>query len=362
MTGALEARIVVRHGDGFDLDLGLELRPGQTTALLGPNGAGKSTTVRAIAGLRALDDGRLRLGDRVLDDPGAGVFVPAHERRIGVVFQQPQLFAHLDVLDNVAFGPASTGAGRRRGRAAAATWIDRFDLADLADRRPGALSGGQAQQVALARTLAAEPDAVLLDEPLAALDVATKARFRRLLTIHLATVSGPRLLITHDPTDAFLLADHLVVIEDGRVRQHGTPEQIRTHPATPYVAALAGTNLVAGDLAAGILRVDPDAESAHPGRFELQTTERAGAGRVVATIAPNAVALHPDAPQGSPRNAWSTTVAAVEVLGDVVRVTLGAPLPLSVDVTLAASESLGLAPGRPIWASVKATEIGVTPA
>ncbi|MGH1502314.1 MAG: sulfate/molybdate ABC transporter ATP-binding protein [Acidimicrobiales bacterium] len=361
MTGHLErkrldARLVVEHGDGFRLDLALDLEPGVTTALLGPNGAGKSTTVRALAGLRGLDAGHIQLGDRVLDDPENGVFVPPHRRRIGVVFQQHQLFDHLDVVDNVAFGPASLGLGRRAARSVADDWIERFGLRPLAGRRPAELSGGQAQQVALARTLAADPEAVLLDEPLAALDVATRARFRRLLADHLGDVGGPRVLITHDPTDAFLLADHLVVIEDGRVRQQGTGDEIRRHPTTPYVAALAGRNLVPGTVRDGQLQLDAEPT------FSLQVAGSATSGRVLATIHPNAVALHARAPEGSPRNVWRTRIAASEPLGDTVRVSLEGPLPLGVDVTVESHERLGLGVGMEVWASVKATEIMVAPA
>lgn len=348
----LRARVVLRRSDSFTLDIDLALEPATTTALLGPNGSGKSTTVDAIAGLVAVDDGRIELNGRVLDDAAAGVFVPPETRRVGVVFQRYLLFHHLDVADNIAFGPAAGGASRRAARAAADRWIELLDLGALVATRPAELSGGQAQRVALARALAAEPDALLLDEPLAALDIASRARLRRTLAAHLADYPGPRLLITHDPTDAFLLADRIHVIEGGRLTQTGTPDDIRRHPATAYVAALAGVNLLTGTNSGGTLTLDHH-------RLTLHSADTHTSGPVLITIHPNAVALHAEQPHGSPRNAWPTTIAAVEPLGDITRITLDTPLPLSVDITPAATAALSLVAGSRVWASVKATEINV---
>ncbi|MDY7106833.1 MAG: ATP-binding cassette domain-containing protein [Actinomycetota bacterium] len=351
----LDARIVVRRSATFTLDVTLRIAAGTTVALLGPNGAGKSTTVDALAGLVALDEGRITLGERVLDNPGADVFVPPDARRVGIVFQRYLLFDHLDVTDNVAFGPRSRGLRRRDARASARRWIDTLGLGDLAGRRPAELSGGQAQRVALARALATEPDLLLLDEPLAALDVTTRARLRRTLADHLAGYGGPRLLITHDPTDAFALADRICVVEGGRVTQEGTPDDIRRHPATPYVAALAGANRLAGTIAAGTVTLDD-----HP--RPLHVADHHTSGRVAVTIWPSAIALHTTEPHGSPRNTWSTTVAALEPLGETTRVLLGDPLPLMADITPASATALGLGPGSAVWASIKATEITVTEA
>lgn len=354
MTTDLDARLRLARGDTFTLDMELAIPAGSTAALLGPNGSGKSTTVGALAGIHPVDDGYIRLGDRVLDDPATATFVAPEHRRVGVVFQRYLLFEHLDVTDNVAFGPASAGLRRRPARAAIRHWLEALDLVDLADRRPSQLSGGQAQRVALARTLAAEPEALLLDEPLAALDVATRAQLRRTLRTHLDGYDGPRLLITHDPTDAFLLADRIHVIEDGRITQTGTPEQIRRSPATAYVAALAGLNLLTGASAAGTITV-------HGHRLTLHAADTHTVGEVLVTIAPNAIALHLEQPHGSPRNSWPTTVEAIEPLGEITRVTLGDPVALGVDITPGAALSLGLVPGAAVWASVKATEIFVNP-
>ncbi len=339
----------------FTVSVDLQVPAGTTAALLGPNGSGKSTVVDALAGLLPISAGRIALGATVLDDAEAGVLVPPEDRRVGVVFQQYLLFDHLDVLDNVAFGPTVTGRTRSEGRTLARGWLELLDLAPLADRRPRELSGGQAQRVALARALATEPDLLLLDEPLAALDVATRSRLRRTLADHLDRYPGPRLLITHDPTDAYLLADQVHILEDGRLTQSGTPDEIRRRPATPYVAALAGRNLLTGRADGGRIALDEH-------RHELQGADTVISGPVLVTISPSAVALHPHRPEGSPRNTWATTVEAVEPLGDIVRVTLGGPVPLVADVTPAAAVALTLAPGRSVWASLKATEIRLDPA
>lgn len=349
---AVDAHLGVRRGDAFTLDVELHLEPGETTVLLGPNGAGKSTTVDAIAGLAPLDHGRLRVGRRVLDDPAADVFVPAAERCIGVVFQQYLLFEHLDVIDNVSFGLRCQGIKRPEARRRVAPWLEALDLADLATRAPRELSGGQAQRVALARALAAEPDVLLLDEPLAALDVDSRRRLRRVIADHVSTFAGPRLVITHDPTDAFALADRIVIVEAGRVTQAGDPDAIRRRPATPYAAAVAGTNRLTGVLDDGTVTVGPH-------RHRLRVASTATDGAVAVTIEPRAVALYPDQPHGSPRNTWATVVEDLDERGPITRVTLGAPLPLSADITTDSARALALRPGVPIWATVKATEIDV---
>lgn len=351
----LHARLGVRRGDAFDLDITIDIEPGTTLALLGPNGAGKSTTVELLSGLLPLDEGNITLAHRRLDDPAGGVFVPAEQRNIGVVFQQYLLFEHMSAIDNVAFAASSAGHRRRAARDIARPWLRALQLDEFAERRPSELSGGQAQRVALARALAMEPDLLLLDEPLAALDVAIRSELRRTLAEQLASFAGPRLIITHDPTDAILVADYIQVIEGGRVTQIGTPDSIRRRPATPYVAALAGTNLMTGTNQVGTLTLDGR-------RRTLQTSNTSTSGPVLVTIHPNAIALHVEQPSGSPRNTWATTVATVEPLGDTTRVTLADPLPLGVDITPGATAALGIVPGVDVWASVKATEVMVVPA
>ena len=254
MRGGLEARVVVER-DGFVLDVSLNIAAGRTVAVLGPNGAGKTTLVEALAGLLPLDRGYVRLGERILDDTAGGVFVGPADRRLGVVFQDGTLFPHLGALENIAFGLRARRVPRSEARQRAAGWLAAVGLSDLAERRPGMLSGGQVQRVALARALVTDPEMLLLDEPFSALDITSRAGLRQLLRDHLSGYPGPRLLITHDPTEAFLLADELVIIEDGAVVQAGSADEIRLRPTSRYAADLAGVNLLIGTSSGRVLTV-----------------------------------------------------------------------------------------------------------
>jgi molybdate transport system ATP-binding protein len=350
--GGLDARLVLQRGTSFRLDLSLAIPPGRTVALLGPNGAGKSTAVAAIAGLLRLENGWIRLDGQTLDEPGVGRYVPPEARRVGVVFQEYLLFGHLTVAENIAFGPRSRGVPRDEARARAAEWIERLGIDGNGERKPTDLSGGQAQRVALARALVTEPKLLLLDEPLAALDVTTRVELRRVLAEHLSAFTGPRLLITHDPTEAFLLADEIHVIEDGSVTQSGSADEIRRRPRTPYVADLSGSNLVIGTAAAGV--VDTGTHRLHVADHEI-------GGPVLAVIRATAVALHLQRPEGSPRNAWATRIVRLEHLGDRARLLTGDPLPLTAEVTEESATELALTVGAEVWISIKATEIETEP-
>jgi molybdate transport system ATP-binding protein len=343
----------VRRGE-FELAVSLVAQPGEVLAVLGPNGAGKSTLLRAVAGLLALDEGSIRLNGRALDRGAGGEFVVPQQRRLGVVFQDHRLFPHLRVLGNVAYGPRSRGVGRAVAREAATRWLARFGLTSLAGRFPAQLSGGQAQRVALARALAAEPDALLLDEPLAALDVQTRAEVQGELREHLGAFAGPTLLVTHDPIEALLLAQRIVVLESGRVAQAGTPTEITTRPLTPYVAKLVGVNLYRG--------------TAHGTRVELadggilHAADRTD-GPVLVALRPASITLHRHRPEdSSARNAWPAAVAGLAPLGDRIRLTARGEFAATVDVTAAAVAELGLAPGEQIWLAAKATDLTVYPA
>jgi molybdate transport system ATP-binding protein len=260
------------------------------------------------------------------------------------------LFPHLTALDNVAFGLRCHGRSQREARQRAQEWLERVGLGDRATARPAALSGGQAQRVALARALAIEPRVLLLDEPLSALDVSTRADVRRTLRRHLEAFQGIRLLVTHDPLEAMALADHLVVLERGRVVQAGSPTQVTEQPRSSYVADLVGVNLLRGRAAGDHVALSGGAVLVVPG---------AGTGEVFAVIHPRAVALHRRPPEGTPRNVWHGQVAGLDVEGARVRVRVTGTIPVVAEVTQAEVADLHLDRGGEVWVNVKATEIAV---
>ncbi|MGW3475722.1 ABC transporter ATP-binding protein [Streptomyces althioticus] len=343
----LDAHLVVERGS-FRLDVMLTAAPGDVVALLGPNGAGKTTALRALAGLAPLTGGRLRLDGTDL------ARTPPESRPVGVVFQDYLLFPHLTALDNVAFGPRCRGAGRSEARTRAAAWLERMGLAEYTGAKPKRLSGGQAQRVALARALATDPRLLLLDEPLAALDARTRLEVRAQLRRHLADFEAVAVLVTHDPLDAMVLADRLVVVEHGRVVQEGAPADIARHPRTEYIAQLVGLNLYRGRADGHTVRLD-----AGP---EVSTTEDLSGPAFVA-FPPGAVTLYRDRPTGSSaRNLWRCEVAGLESHGDQIRVELTGELALAADLTAVAVAELGLHPGSAVWAAVKATQTHAYPA
>jgi molybdate transport system ATP-binding protein len=224
---ALHVDVAVERG-ATRITAAFDVAPGHPLAMIGPNGAGKSSVLAAIAGLVGLESGRVAIGARSVDR------LPPERRRIGVLFQDYVLFPHLTVRDNVAFAARMRGS-RSAAREAAQPWLERYGLTALADRFPAQLSGGQAQRVALARALAADPEVLLLDEPMSALDVEVRADMRAELAIHVREFGGATVLVTHSPADAAALADSVLVLEGGRVTQRGTLDELRDAPATPYV-------------------------------------------------------------------------------------------------------------------------------
>ena len=347
----LTAEVALQLGS-LELDVKIEAAPGEIVAILGPNGAGKTTFLRAVAGLTPLARGRVSVDDLILEDTSRDIYLPPERRPIGVVFQDYLLFPHLSALDNVAFGLRARGVASRDARTRAAGWLDRLGVGQHSARRR-ALSGGQAQRVALARALAIDPRVLLLDEPLAALDASARGDVRRDLKRHLASFAGMRIVITHDPLEAVALADRLVILEQGRVVQTGSPADVTQRPRSRYVADLVGVNLLRGVAGHGQVAV--------AGGATLQSADGAE-GEVFAVVHPRAVALHRERPEGSPRNVWRGRAAALDFQGDRVRVGVEGEMPIIAEVTPAAVTELGLAEGGEVWVSVKATEITIYPA
>jgi molybdopterin-binding protein len=325
---------------------------GETVALLGPNGAGKSSVVEAIAGVLEPSQAAIEVAGERIDG------IPPERRPIGVAFQGARLFPTMSVLENVAFPLRARGVPRRDARIAARRLLDDI-VGDAVD--PGArasdLSGGEAQRVALARALAPEPRVLLLDEPLAAVDVSARADLRALLRRITSAFSGVCVLVAHDPIDALTLADRIVVLERGEVSQSGTPGDLRAAPASSYVADLVGVNLLVGTL-----------EPIDEGTVSLRTSgggsvivaasgTAPAAGDVMATIAPSDVALHLRRPEGSPRNVFRGTIDEVAIVGDRARVRLATEPPLVAEITRGSAERLALAPGLEVFASCKAVEV-----
>ena len=347
----LRAHIVVARGS-LSLDVWLNAAPGEVVALLGPNGAGKTTILRALAGLLAIERGSIQLDGAMLDDPAGGVFVQSEQRSCGVMFQQYLLFPHMSVLENVAFGLRARGVDKSHAHEQARLWLGKVGSTAVEKSRPDQLSGGQAQRVALARALASEPKLLLLDEPLAALDAGTRVEVRRELRRHLGGFAGSAVMVTHDPVDAYTLADRVVIVEHGQVVQDGSFVEIAAHPRSPYVAELVGVNLLTGSMMGGLFAVD--------GGATLIVAAEDVDGPAIAVIRPQAVSLHAGRPEGSQRNIWKATVIDVDHRADRVRVRLQGPIQLTAEITAAAAESMRIKVGLELWAAVKATEISVT--
>ena len=340
------------------LDVEFSVAAGEVLAVLGPNGAGKSTTIAVIAGLLRADDAVVRLGDRTLTDTGRGVCVPVHDRRIGVLMQDPLLFPHLTAIANVTFA-ARRHADRSGARLRARRWLAEVGADDLADRTPGALSGGQAQLVALARALAAEPEVLLLDEPLAGLDVAGATAARSVLRRVLTADSRTALLITHDLIDVLTLADRVLVLQEGKVVEVGRVTEVLTSPRSDFGARIAGVNLVRGRLVGpGTLR-----DAAGVNWHGTPAEDSGSLQECVAVFAPAGVAVYRDQPHGSPRNSVRVRIAGLETNGGVVRVRAAAQsdgaVGLAADITPDSVAEMRLQVGDEVWFTVKTQGVGI---
>lgn len=347
MSDWLRLDVTVRDRD---LVLGLGVAQGETVAIVGPNGAGKSTVLQLVAGSLRPDSGEIRLGGELLSGPDG--HLPPHRRRFSYVEQRSLLFPHLNVLDNVAFGPRSRGMTKAEARQRAMDELRTLGLDDLASRRPAALSGGQAQRAAIARALAIDPQVLLLDEPFAALDVTVSPELRRLL--HDRLIDRTALLVTHDVLDVVTLADRLVAIESGRIVADGGVEEIFAAPPTQFLADFVGINLLHG------IADTPDAVRIGD-QLLIGTGDRLVAGRPArATVAPNAISVHLEPPGGSPRNVLPATVTGIASHGPIAEVLLEVGgQRLRAELTPTAVSELRLVPGMRVFAVLKATQVGL---
>lgn len=362
LPDALEIRVARQIGE-IILRLDLHMGPGVTT-MVGPSGAGKSTALRLVAGLLKPDAGSIRLGETLLDDTARRYHLPPGRRDIGLVFQEYALFPHLTVAENVAYGLRARRVPGAERRTRVARILERLRIGSLAAERPGRLSGGQRQRVALARALVTGPRALLLDEPLAALDVQTRAAVRGELRTVLADLAIPTLLVTHDYADAVVFRERIVILVAGQVVQDGSHEELLARPRSRFVADFTGINWFDGELLArqpgqtGRIRLEGGLEIAAP-------AEELDIGPVAVSLRPWEVTLTAAPPDGSARNVLPGRVREVLALGGRVRVSLalgeGGALPLVAEITSEAQEALGCHQGQALYASFKATTVGVAP-
>lgn len=378
---------------GWNVDISLPA--GAVTAVMGHNGAGKSTLAQVVAGSLALDEGTVRIGERVVDSPGR--FVGARDRGIAMVSQQPRIFGHMSVLANVAFPLRSRGVKRAEAASRALDQLRRVGMEGVAGRRGDELSGGQAARVAIARALIFDPSVLVLDEPTAALDVEATAQVSLVLRERLAATGVTTVLVTHDTVEALELAAHMVVMDSGRVVEEGAPAAVLARPSSVFAARLAGFNIVSGRARRGDGLV-----GVRVGGGTLYGAGDAPDGPVALLFAPEAVALSRAPVDASPRSQLPGRVESVDASGGVITVgvLLGAEPPFESDasgsasgfvvpgagagtpvpgpepslvpgsgepvsvrarVTTAAWAELGLGVGDAVWSSIKATQVRAVP-
>jgi len=341
-----------RLPSGFTLDADVRIPFDQAgvTVLFGPSGSGKTTLLRVLAGLERPDRGAIRFGGQTWFDSARGLSLTPQQRRAGFLFQNYALFPHLTVERNVAFAASQPGK--------AADWLARFGLFSLAARLPRTLSGGEQQRVALARALAAGPALLLLDEPLSALDAATRARLRHELRRTLAESGIPSIIVTHDRVEALALGDWIAVLIDGQIRQCGPLAEVFRHPADVHVAESVGVeNVIPGEVVAresGLATIQ--AGAAHLEAVDVGE----GGGPVFACIRAEEITLAPGTPVAtSARNRLAGRIGAVLREGALARVELDCGFPLVAVVTAQSAADLRLRPGDPVTAVIKATSIHV---
>jgi molybdopterin-binding protein len=338
----------IRLGDARWDAISFRVEAGEYFVLLGQSGAGKSVILETLAGLIRPVAGTIRLDGREITR------APIHRRGLGLVYQDHALFPHLSVRGNIAY--ARTGRPRRLADAALRRLAAEVGVEHLLSRRPGTLSEGEAQRVALARALAAEPRVLMLDEPLASLDVEARAGMRSLLR-RLSRSGRTVLHVTHDYEEAIALASRIAVLEDGRISQHGTPEEVFHHPRSRFVAHFIGIrNFFRGDLRRG----EGAAEFVAGGcRFHVTADAPDGPGSII--VRSEDVTLSPACPDGSARNVFRGTVVEVEPAPRGALVSVEAGVRLYALVTRESVARLGLRPGAEVWSSFKSTAVRFVP-
>jgi ABC-type sulfate/molybdate transport systems ATPase subunit len=349
----LTADVRSRRGE-FALELSLAAEPRSTLVLVGENGSGKTTFLRLLAGLDRPEGGRIALGDRVWFDAASGAFVAPEHRAIGYVPQDLALFPHLTVRENVGFGLRASKRPDAEVRERVDALLARFGITALADRKPGTISGGERQRVALGRALALEPDLLLLDEPFASLDLPTRRGMRGEMRRLLSGLPCVTVFVTHDPMEALAFGDQIAVLEDGRATQVGDRDDLLRHPRSAYVAEFLGLNRFVGRVISrggGVARVACEGGT-------LSVVDPGEGDDVLVVVAPREIVLSREKPAGSALNVFEGLVDELTPeppAGERLRVRIASQPPLVAEVTRASAESMGLAMGVAVFASFKAT-------
>jgi molybdate transport system ATP-binding protein len=373
----LDAQFDILLGS-FHLDMGFRSESGTTTVILGESGCGKSTVLRLLAGLLHPDKGHFVLDDEIYVDTNQHIDIPPQERPVGFVFQDYVLFPHLSVFDNVAFGLRMQGIHRKEMRRRVAEALEEVHLVGYDDRHPAQLSGGQQQRVAIARALAMQPQLLLLDESLSALDIQTRREVEQELRQILSRLRLTTVMVSHQYIDALLFGHQIIVLDQGHIIQQGNHLDLLLHPHSSYIAEMVGVNLFKGRV------VSTDASGIHTITLSTSngegleviavtqdnTTTLAPGQDVSVVVDPRSITLHQARPESSARNVFRGEVLqnvpvsaafseAEKKMEGLMRVSMlidrSLP-PLTADITVSSSTYMELNPGKEIYASFKATE------
>ena len=336
----LDARVILNR-DSLTIDVELQLQHGEVIAVLGPNGAGKTSLLHALLGWLELESGWIMVDGEVIDSPDTDSYVPPQHRPFGMVFQDGLLFPHMSVEKNILFG-----AGKDFNLKPLA---ESLQASELLAKFPSELSAGERQRAAIARSLAARPKVLFLDEPFSALDIQGKRRGRSLLKEALAIEVSGCLMVTHDLVDAFTLADRVMIIEGGKLTQFDVPDRIRSRPGSEWIADLVGWNYYEG-IGEGSVVTLPHGTTIFTAQDDLD-------GPTSISINPASVSIFKSQPSGSPRNSWLSSIQNIEILGGRARVSLVGEIDICADITTVAANELRQSISSEVWVSVKATEV-----